>query len=372
MIRAFFVCFPFVVFAMTMFTFVRPACRAFGAGTRAQVVCAVPLLLCFSKFLCYKAFGGDEFSPELPLALIWTWNWLYSGAMILFALSLVLRFLPGRVKPLLLPALAWSISAVGLWNGVRTPDVREVEVVCPELPAALDGYRIVQVADVHVSAAALRRRTAAIVALANAADADLAVCTGDIVDGSPLRRRDDVEPLKDLRAKDGVYFVTGNHEFYGDWDGWLALYREWGIRFLRNECVFPREGLALGGVDDSAVLRWRRRGAELPDVGKAFAAATNCEFRVLLQHKPKYFEENATEHGVGLQLSGHTHGGAMPGLNLLVSYHNNGFVRGVYGVSRGRLHVSPGCGQWAGFPMRFFDDPEVSVITLRRGDGPER
>ena len=201
----------------------------------------------------------------------------------------------------------------------------EVEIQCPGLPAALDGYRIVQVADIHVSAAAPRWRTEAIVALANAADADLAVCTGDIVDGTVHRRRRDVEPLKELKARDGVWFVTGNHEFYGDWDEWSALFDKWGIRFLRNECVFPREGLALGGVDDDAIFRWRAQ-ATAPDVGQAFASATNGEFRVLLQHKPKEARANVFS-GVRLQLSGHTHGGVMPLLNILVYNANDGFVR---------------------------------------------
>ena len=236
-----------------------------------------------------------------------------------------------------------------------------------------------QVADIHVSSAAPRWRTEAIVAKANAANADLVVCTGDIVDGPPRRRRHDVEPLKELKAKDGVYYVTGNHEFYGDYEGWKAMYDKWGFRFLRNECVVLREGIALGGVDDDAIYNWYESGPE-PDVGKAFASATNGEFRVLLQHKPKFFEDNVLLYGVGLQLSGHTHGGVMPGLNLLVFIHNNGYVRGTYTAAAGnagseisgQLYVSPGCGQWAGFPIRFFDDPEVSVITLRCVENPPR
>jgi len=377
MVRTFFVYFPFLVFALTLPAFVLPAARALKLGTRAQALAAMFLLLCFSKFLCFGVLGGDEFNPDLPAALIWTWNWLYSGAMLLFALSAALFFLPRRVKPFLLPALAWLLAARGVWNGIKVPDVREVEISCPGLPADLDGYRIVQIADVHVSSAALRWRTEAIVAKANAVDADLAVCTGDIVDGPPRLRRGDVEPLRGLKARDGVYFVTGNHEFYGDRDGWRAVYEAWGLRFLRNECVFPRKGLALGGVDDVAITYFVG-GAALPDVGRAFASATNGEFRVLLQHGPKFFAENAALHGVGLQLSGHTHGGVMPGLNLLVSLHNYGYVRGLYSAASGkdesarsgRLYVSPGCGQWAGFPIRFFDDPELSVITLRCAEAP--
>ena len=120
---------------------------------------------------------------------------------------LSLFFVPRRVKAVLLPALAWALAAWGVWNGVKIPKVREVEIQCPGLPASLDGYRIVQVADIHVSAAAPRWRTEAIVALANSVDADLAVCTGDIVDGAPRRRRR-MPSFSSLRVSRGLKFSS--------------------------------------------------------------------------------------------------------------------------------------------------------------------
>lgn len=385
MFKAIFICIPLVAFVLVMLGFVFPTCRALQLRSRTTALWSAVILLACLKFLFFRILGGDEFNPDLPLAVIWAWNWMYSGAMILVLLSVPLFLVslkarvPVWVRAALVPALAWGLAARGIWNGVRIPDVREIEVDCPGLPASLDGYRILQLADIHVSASAPRWRTEAIVAKANAAGADLIVCTGDIVDGKAALRSADVEPLKDLKARDGVWFCTGNHEFYNDWGEWLALYNEWGIRFLRNECVFPHEGLALGGVDDDAVTWYWDMKSEIPDVEAAFEAATNGEFRVLLQHCPRHVRENVFR-GVRLQLSGHTHGGIMPGLNLLVSWHNDGFVRGLYRISddaagsgqAGRLYVSPGCGQWSGFPIRFFDDSEISVITLRQGKGPAR
>ena len=380
MFRLILIGFPLLVFLILEILFVFPVCRANGFGPRAQAIWTAALLLACSRSVCYEALGGDPFNPNFPLAVVWTWNWLFSAALILVVLAVVLFFVPAKVRLYLLPALALALSGWGFWNGVRIPKVHEVEVACPGLPRSLDGYRIVQLADIHASSAAPRWRTEAIVARANAADADLAVCTGDVVDGKTGWRRADVEPLKGLRAKDGVWFVAGNHEFYGDWNGWLRLYDEWGIRFLRGACVFPRAGLALGGVDDEAVNWQSARRGETPSpdeypsvgVGGAFASATNGEFRVLLQHRPGRFRENLASHGVGLQLSGHTHGGVSPVLNRLVARANAGFVRGLYPcetdgepVRKGSLYVSPGCGQWAGFPIRFFDESEIPVITLR-------
>ena len=375
MFRALFVCLPFAAFGLLLLLFVLPTCRTMRLRPRLAV--AAVFLVCCSKFLFFKVVGGDEFNPELPQWVIWAYGWLYSGAMLSLPLSLLFFFLPRRVKLFALPAVAWTVSALGVWNGVKAPPVREVELECPGLPPELDGYRILQLADIHVSSSARRWRTEAIVAKANAANADLVVCTGDIVDGPPETRWRDVEPLRDLKAKDGVFFVTGNHEFYGDWYGWSALYRKWGFRFLRDECVFPRAGLALGGMDDEVGSRFASLPPDDDDrafvVGRLFSSATNGAFRVLLQHRPGAARRNALAGGVGLQLSGHTHGGVAPPLRPLVAAANGGFVRGAYSLSSpppaghdGLLYVSPGCGQWAGFPVRLFNDSEISLLVLRR------
>lgn len=353
---------PYGFFAVTMLTFVLTS----GFGRRAKVLWTLVLAFCSSKFLCFRLFGGDTFYPEFPEIVIWFWNWAYSASIVLCGLSLV--WWHRRSRGRLLPLLAALVSAWGLLSGLCLPNVREVEFAYSDLPEELDGYRIVQLSDIHASSAARRWRTERLVALANAADADLVCVTGDLVDGPVDRRRDDIAPLAQLRAKDGVYFVAGNHEFYFDWPAWKAEYRRLGLRFLANECVFPRKSLALGGVNDFAA--WGMEGQALdvlPDVRQAFAAATNGEFRVLLQHQPKWARENAKEVGVRLQLSGHTHGGVMPGISWLVGRHNLGFVRDVHDLDGSFVYVHSGSGQWAGFPMRFFAPSEIAVIVLRKG-----
>lgn len=352
---------PLAVYALTCFTFVwRSSFRV-----RAKAIWMMTLLACFSKFVFFEVLGGHPFVPMLPEKLIWLWDWAYSGAMILFALSLPF-FFRFRGKSVLLPLVAWSLSAWGLWNGLCLPVVVETELEFEDLPASLDGYRIVQLADIHASSAARRWRTQAIVDLVNAQQADLVCLTGDNVDGRIAQSRAFVEPLMELKAKDGVYACTGNHEYYFRYPEWKAGFYDQAknIRFLTNACAFPRPGLALAGVPDPIGLQ--KRSDVAPDVRLAFAAATNGEFRVLLQHQPKWAQANIREVGVDLQLSGHTHGGIAPGLSILVSHHNAGYDRGFYRYGRSILHVSPGCGQWAGFPMRFFNPSEITVIRLRR------
>lgn len=355
---------PFAVFALTMFVFVVPL----RLSTRAQAIWAMVLLLAFAKFLCFAAFGGHAFSPDLPEVVIWVWDAFYSGAMILFALSVPLCFVRFKGKAVLLPAVAWGLAAWGLYNGVCVPDVREVELWYADLPAALDGYRIVQVADLHCSSAARKWRTQAVVDCANALQPDLICLTGDNADGSIGRIARHLRPIRELRAKDGVLACTGNHEYYRDAYSWRTEFYSLtpNIRFLTNECAFPRPELAVGGVPDQA--GWERDGLDVrPDPTAAFEAATNGEFRILLQHRPKRAAANVRELGVGLQLSGHTHGGIAPVFRRLIARFNGGFTRGLYPIGKGYLYVSPGCGQWAGFPMRFFNPSEITLVTLRRG-----
>ena len=359
--RTFFIFFPYLVLALAFLSFVRRVSeRPF-----ARMFWLAVLFFCASKFLVFQVFGGDAFTPELPERLLWALNWAYSGLMVLAALSVV-AWLAGIRGGFLLAvaALSWGIAAVGVYNGVKVPEVKEIALAYDGLPASLDGYRIVHISDLHVSAAATGWRTKAIVERVNDLAADLVVCTGDVVDGTPERQGVDVAPLAGLEAADGVYFITGNHELYHDFPAWKPLYDGWNIRFLDDECVFPRKGLALAGLAEppyGCFLMGQSKAAGL------FEAATNGEFRVLLQHRPGAARANHAASKCDLQLSGHTHGGVMPILGRLVARHNNGYCRGLYTLGEsGFLHVSPGTGQWAGFPVRFFNDPEITVIRLLR------
>lgn len=320
------------------------------------------LLLCGIKGVVYEQFGGSATSPDLPQVLIWIWNWADNGLFFLVVLSLVWWVRKGRAW--ILPILAWGIAAWGQYCGTVPPTVNEVELRFANLPQELDGYRIVQVSDLHCSSAARGWRTRAVVERVNELKADLVCMTGDYVDGKCEKLAGDMLPLKELEAKDGVYWIRGNHEYYGDGPAWRLWFEANGMRMLANECVFPRKGLALGGVNDDRAAK--KYHDVRPDVARAFAAATNGEFRILMEHRPANAAINLVKHGVDLQLSGHTHGGIAPFINRVVARANRGYVRGVYRMDGKALHVSPGCGQWVGFPMRFFNPAQITLLTLRR------
>jgi predicted MPP superfamily phosphohydrolase len=359
----FFIYAPFVVALLAYCVFVLP-CRL---QARWRFLWLAALAVAFGKFFCFRLLGGNAFVPWLPEKLIWLWNWMYLWGCVLFVLSFALLPFRFRRKVLILPAVALAVSAWGVANGILPPEVKERVLEYADLPDGLDGYRIAHMTDLHVSSASRRWRTESVVDRINAARPDLVCITGDMMDGSPGRCRSFIEPLARLEARDGVYACTGNHEFYYYSEEWIRLYESWGIRFLRNGCAFPAPGLALGGVEDMAE-DWRSgRKKVMPDVSAAFAAATGSCFRVLMEHRPENAAVNAARHGVRLQLSGHTHGGVMPLLALLVARYNGGYVRGIYELpGGGKLYVSPGAGQWAAFPARFFNPSEITILTLKK------
>lgn len=358
---------PFAFFALTLGTFV----WRHRMSVRARLGWTVALAVAFSKFLGFRVFGGHAFTPELPVAVIWTWDFLYSGAMILSALSLLTVFFGFRAKLWLLPIVAWGLAAKGLYNGFTVPEAREVTLEYSDLPVSLDGYRIVHLSDLHCSSAARRWRTEAVVERVNALSPDLVCITGDLADGRVGLIAPFLEPIGRLRARDGVFACTGNHEYHSDYPAWRdGFYSKLtNLRFLENECVFPHEGLALAGIPDAVGDAVRGTACERA-WWRSFDAATNGEFRVVMAHQPKTVTMNVRECDVRLQLSGHTHGGVAPGISAFVAVHNDGYVRGLYSVpgrkGEGRLYVSPGTGQWGGFPMRFFNDSEITVLVLRR------
>jgi len=360
LIRNFFTYIPFMVYALSLVVFVW-RCRF---KVRTQAIWAMVLLLGCSKFICFKFFGGDAFCPEFPPWLVLGWDALYSSALVITLLAIPLFFWRSPKKAVILSVLALFIALFGIYNGIKLPELREVTLKFANLPDELVGYRIVHISDIHCSSASRRWRTQALVDMVNAANADLICITGDFVDGKPSRRFNDLAPIANLKARDGVWACAGNHEFYGDYIGWMEAHRRLGTRFLANECVFPRKSLALGGINDIACTY--RLKLPMPNVDKAFEAATNGEFKVLMQHRPSAAHANLEGRHIDLQLSGHTHGGIAPFMYPWVARGNGGFINGLYEFGDRKLLVSSGAGFWPGFPLRHFTPSEIVAITLSK------
>jgi hypothetical protein len=259
-----------------------------------------------------------------------------------------------------------GLSAVVGIGGVATArgfDVRRVRVPLARLPRSASGYSIVQLTDVHVGPTIGRDFLEEVVRQTNALAPDLIVITGDLVDGTVEHLRDQVEPLRDLRAPDGVYFVTGNHEYYSGADAWIAHITSLGIRVLRNERVPIRDAFDLAGVDDASAHRMLPGHGQ--DVARALAGRDPDRAVVLLAHQPKALKD-ALRADVDLQLSGHVHGGQLVPFNWLVRL-DQPFVSGLHVVGGTSIYVSTGTGYW-GPPMRVGSRAELTRIELVSAD----
>jgi len=229
-------------------------------------------------------------------------------------------------------------------------------------PRALDGFRIVQISDIHIGPLLGREFAAHLAQRVNALEPDLIAVTGDLVDGSAPRLAAEVAPFADLRARHGVFFVTGNHDHYSGAEAWAETVRGLGMRVLRNERVEVGASGAsfdLAGVDDHHA-HFAGDGRE--DLSRALAGRDPERAAVLLAHDPATFAR-ARKEAIDLQLSGHTHGGQIWPFAWFVRLATP-YVAGRYRDGRAQLYVSRGTGFW-GPPMRLFSPAEITEITLR-------
>jgi predicted MPP superfamily phosphohydrolase len=264
-------------------------------------------------------------------------------------------------------AVGGTSMARGMIEARGTHEIVDVEVYLSKLPASLDGFTIVQLTDLHVGNTIDRKFVQRVVDRTNTLSPDLIALTGDFVDGKVSDLRDEIAPLSQLRAKHGVYSVTGNHEYYSGADPWIAEISLLGAKYLRNQRVTIGEGtdsFELAGVDD--------HGARGGDHGEDLAAATANrdpeKALVLLAHQPRQVRR-AAKYGVDLQLSGHTHGGQIWPWHYIVRIQQGGLLAGRYEYEGTQLYVSRGCGYW-GPPVRVLAPLEITRVILRSGVQP--
>lgn len=351
-----------------------------GTGKKSRWALAALFVGLLLHYPVIASFRGSLASPEAPREIMLP---LAVGFMslLLLAIFLLLRDVLGCLlwlvcrkqgrallgsRPLLLSltTACLLLASYGVWQAVKVPDVKRIEIALPGLPAEFDGYRIAHLTDLHISRLLDGRRTANVVARANALDADAIVISGDLIDGSVQARRNDYPALAALSARDGVFASPGNHEYYSGYQAWMQVFTQMGIHMLPNRHAVLRRGkaeLVIAGVTDQVA---QGRGLPAPDLAAALAGVSADASIILLEHRPGNAQGNR-QAGVDLQLSGHTHGGHVLGLHWLVARFNNGFVSGLYLLDGMKLYVGNGAGLWPGFAIRLGKPAEITEITLR-------
>ncbi|AGH86306.1 metallophosphoesterase [Ralstonia pseudosolanacearum] len=306
-------------------------------------------------------------------------HWLGTLLMGLFSSLLVLTLL--RDIALLLTPTGWRhgltlavlgltsfVTLVGYVNARRIPRVAHVAVPIAGLPEPLHGFTIAQITDLHVGPTIKQSYVAGVVARLNSLGPDLVAVTGDLVDGDVEVLRLHIEPLSNMRARHGVFAVTGNHEYYSGVAQWVPEFERLGMRVLMNEHAVVEHGgaaLVVAGVTDFSAGKFD--AAQTSDPARALSGAPGGLVpAILLAHQPRSAQA-AEEVGFHLQLSGHTHGGQFWPWNLFVPLQQP-FTAGLHRLGRLWIYTSRGTGYW-GPPLRFGAPSEITLLRLERASG---
>ncbi|MBJ7902352.1 metallophosphoesterase [Streptomyces sp. NPDC091385] len=301
--------------------------------------------------------------------ILFTWSVLL-GVLLRLALT-VAGVGDGEDRARIVTWAVLGVAAVllvwGYTEARRVPRVRRLDVHLPRLGAGLDGTRVALITDTHYGPLDRARWSERVCETVNTLDADLVCHTGDIADGTAQRRRAQAAPLGTVRATRARVYVTGNHEYYSEAQGWVDLMDELGWEPLRNRHLLLERGgdtLVVAGVDDvtaeSSGLPGHR--ANLAD---ALDGADPGLPVLLLAHQPKFIDR-AAAHGIDLQLSGHTHGGQIWPFHHLVRLDQPALAGLTRHGARTLLYTSRGTGFW-GPPFRVFAPSEITLLVLRSG-----
>ncbi|MFE9857471.1 metallophosphoesterase [Streptomyces sp. NPDC005780] len=261
--------------------------------------------------------------------------------------------------------LAWGYA-----EARRVPRVRELDVELPRLGAGLDGTRVALITDTHYGPLDRARWSERVCAKVNSLEADLVCHTGDIADGTAERRRAQAVPLGTVQATRARVYVTGNHEYYSEAQGWVDLMDELGWEPLRNRHLLLERGgdtLVVAGVDDVTAESSGLAGHRAHLAGALDGADPDLPV-LLLAHQPK-FVDRAAAGGIDLQLSGHTHGGQIWPFHHLVRIDQPALAGLSRHGARTLLYTSRGTGFW-GPPFRVFAPSEITLLVLRSPQRP--
>ncbi|MCP9263475.1 Transmembrane protein with metallophosphoesterase domain [Dirofilaria immitis] len=268
--------------------------------------------------------------------------------------------------------LALFLTTAGYAVTRSAPVVNRVNVKIRNLPLSLDGFTIVLLTDIHIGPTVNKKRIEEIVAKTNALHADMVAISGDLVDGFLSNLIQPTLPLANLKSKYGVYYATGNHEYYyGDTNEWLHYFTtKFNITVLRNTnrnlCSSSGDCICIAGVDDVLTEKLRIPDHHT-DAEHALNGCSQTQPVILLVHQPNGASKilRSTKKRIDLILSGHTHAGQFY-IVWLFAYLKNDFLYGLYRIKNSdtQIYVSSGVNYW-GPPVKMLNLCEITLLTLR-------
>jgi predicted MPP superfamily phosphohydrolase len=253
------------------------------------------------------------------------------------------------------------ITGAGIQNSFD-PKIVEVSIPLKNKHKKLSGLKIVQLSDIHIGPTLKKDFAEMLVLRTNKLNPDIIVLTGDLIDGLVQDIGDDLLPFKNFKAKYGVYYITGNHEYYWKANEWIQFLDTLNMKGLHNQNIkleHNAEVFYLAGVTDLYSSRYDEKNAT--NVKRAYQNIADENFSILLAHQPKTVFE-ANKFAFNLQLSGHTHGGQGFPWNILVRIAQP-YIKGLYMHEKMHLYVNAGTGFW-GPPNRFMINSEITSIVL--------
>ena len=370
-----------IVVAIVLLLFGVPWWTLLGSGTAWPTALVIGGSLVFAVFTAAlpatmllghaRKRDGAAVAGDALLGVAWVlFVWSVLGQLLGLVLLLAgvddparSRIVAGAVVAVSVVLLLW-----GHYEAMRVPRVKNVSVTIPRLGRGLDGLRVAVITDTHYGPINRAAWSAAVVDRVNDLGADVVCHVGDIADGTPEVRDGQAAPLAAVRATSARVYVTGNHEYFSEAQGWLDYMTRIGWDALHNRHITVERGgdrLVVAGIDDATAAGSGVRGHGA-DLATALTGVDPALPVLLLAHQPKQVA-HAVRAGVDLQLSGHTHGGQIWPFNFLVRLEQPV----VHGLSshgeRTQLYTSRGTGFW-GPPFRVFAPSEITVLTLRSAD----
>lgn len=257
---------------------------------------------------------------------------------------------------LVLLCIASLVGIYGLMHANKFI-VKEELIKLPNMPAAWQGRKALWISDIHLGQIYGRRYTERIVKKIKEISPDIVFIGGDLYDGT--KAPDLIEltaPLKSLSIPNGIYFITGNHEEFGDSNEFITAVKSANVSILQDKMVLI-DGVQIIGVDYTTASREARFKKILSDL-----SIDRDKPSILLKHEPKHISI-AAQAGISLQISGHTHRAQQWPLQYLANLVYGPFAYGLNKLENTQVYTSSGVGTW-GPPIRVGTDSEIIVFKF--------